>query len=254
MVKSRRYNGESILTFFVDNKHIWDKIPDSNLTIVVNGITPDEYEDIKLNNLHLRDEYNKLTTTYGDILLDECHAGKIFVNGLFIKYEPGMAYGYDIKPSCLKLNRDRRMVESFDIQLVTSRMILESKDKDIINKSVDFKDGVYITLVTTPIPTEASTKAYNDFQSEYGEKAVPVYYQSQADDMVSKYDNVKPIIVSESRRALIISAPSYHINAEPIVHTTIKDKLNEWLDKWSEHLPVEAMDELTDIMNEMDDE
>lgn len=89
-VKSRRF-GDEILTFFTE-KFIWSKTPDNNLTIEISGITKEEYEVIKQNTLQLRDEYPEhMKTIYGNIFATadgkavEELAGKIFVNGLYVR-------------------------------------------------------------------------------------------------------------------------------------------------------------------------
>ena len=97
-VKSRRY-GTQVLTFFVDKKYIWQSVPDNNLLIEIEGITPEEYAKIVESNLHLQDVGDVIETPRGRILEDEKFKGKVFVNGLFVcKYEP-YQYGYDFKLS-----------------------------------------------------------------------------------------------------------------------------------------------------------
>ena len=47
LVKSRRYNGRLVPTFFVDKNYFWQSVPDNNLTIKVENVTLNEYEQIR---------------------------------------------------------------------------------------------------------------------------------------------------------------------------------------------------------------
>jgi len=44
-VKSRRFDTD-ILTFFIEKKAIWEKVPSADLVIAIDGISADEYYDI----------------------------------------------------------------------------------------------------------------------------------------------------------------------------------------------------------------
>src|SRR5699024_8809842 len=69
-VKSTRY-GADVLTFFVDKKKVWNKVPNNDLTIEISNITKEQYEEIVKSNLHLQDVGEKVKTVRGDILLDK---------------------------------------------------------------------------------------------------------------------------------------------------------------------------------------
>ena len=84
LVKSRKYDGALVPTFFVETAAVWEKVPDHSLMIEISGITPEEYEKVKKSNLHLQGDYQKIETMYGDILESPEHKGKIFVGGLYI--------------------------------------------------------------------------------------------------------------------------------------------------------------------------
>ena len=130
-VKSRRY-GTQVLTFFVDKKYIWQSVPDNNLLIEIEGITPEEYAKIVESNLHLQDVGDVIETPRGRILEDEKFKGKVFVNGLFVcKYEP-YQYGYDFKPEYIKLDRDRKLVSDFDLQWLSSIMWAQSGAPEMV--------------------------------------------------------------------------------------------------------------------------
>lgn len=201
-VKSRKY-GVKVPTFFVDTKYIWEKVPDNDLVIEIKGITSDEYEEIKKSNLHINGgNYSTISTDYGDILTDEDYKSKIFVGGLFICSDPRIDVGVDFKPSVVRLERDRSMVNSFDVQWYLARMIEQSKNKDLIKSSLSSYSGQYISYYYIKNIGDEIAK---DFLDEYGLDAVPV--SSQEDAILTSSKNT--VIVSETQKKLILDSTYY---------------------------------------------
>lgn len=52
----------------------------------------------------------------GSILLDKAMKGMLFVRGIFVSHDPELQYGYDLVGSDVKVDRDRKMVESWDLR------------------------------------------------------------------------------------------------------------------------------------------
>ena len=72
LVKSRKYGGVLVPTFFVDTEAIWKQVPEHSLIIEVGGVTEEEYEQIRAANLHLQQPGPKRKdTSYGGILEGE---------------------------------------------------------------------------------------------------------------------------------------------------------------------------------------
>ena len=142
LVKSRRYGGALVPTFFVEPEAVWKKVPEHSLIIEITGITPEDYQRIYECNLHLQEDYSHRDTSYGAVLDDEENKGCIFVGGLFICKEPRLDIGIDFKPKVVRLERDRSMVNSFDVQWYAARMIEELKDAETTKRSLDSYSGV----------------------------------------------------------------------------------------------------------------
>lgn len=257
MVTSKRYGGEKILTFFVDNAHVWEKVPDNDLTIVVYGIADDDYEKIKESNLYLQKSYKYLDTFSGQIMLDKQYAGNIYVSGLFVTHLDNMRYGYNMKPQCLKLGRDRSMVASFDILWETTRMILASSDESLVEDALEFDDTKYAKTINSccmDVSKDVASELYDKFRDKYGKKAIPVSSQSEFDNIKHTYTDAEPVMVSEARSTFITSAPSYNIYCSKVKHVTTKSRMAGWFNKWSKCLPPKAIESFNDIMSEMKDE
>lgn len=205
LVKSRKYDGALVPTFFVENEAIWKEVPEHSLIIEVGGITPEEYEQIKDCNLHLQENYSRRETSYGAILDDEKYAGRIFVGGLHICRDQRLDIGIDFKPKIVRLERDRSMVNSFDVQWYAARMIEELKDSETTKKALESYSGVYIN--SHSVPAELRDEIAEDFMNTHGAKAVPV---SDQDDMEKiKKRGYKPVIVSQAKRDVILKSELY---------------------------------------------
>ncbi len=108
LVQSRRYNS-TILVIDV-NKHIFRLVPNHNLTFNILGITKQDYEKI-IESCLFMNTHEKISTEFGDILLDKKFKQKIFINGLFIcKSDVKLYYGYNFKPKQIELDRDFSLI------------------------------------------------------------------------------------------------------------------------------------------------
>lgn len=82
------------------------------VSIELDSFTIDE---IVSNTLQMQEDYKRVETSYGEVLLDDCNAGKIFVGGLFVQHFD-VEHGYNFLPEDFKLDRDRRALSPFDIE------------------------------------------------------------------------------------------------------------------------------------------
>ncbi len=212
LVKSRKYGGVLVPAFFVDTEALWKQVPEHSLIVEIGGVTLEEYEQIKAANLHLQQPGpERKDTSYGGILEGEEFRGKVFVAGLYICSEPDLEIGIDFKPKVVRLERDRSMVNSFDIKWYAARMVEETKDAETIKKSLNSYSGTFIESYR--VPPELRDEVAEEFINQHGAKAVPV--SSQADMEKLKKRGYKPVIVSEAKRDVILKSELYEeIKAE----------------------------------------
>lgn len=121
---SKKWRGK-ILAFFVDKT---DQIDSNDLVIEVGNVTDDEYsllQEIWLG-YEADDSYEKIETSYGEILLDNWAKGEVYVNGLYIECHSQFKYGYNFKPEYLRLERDRKSCDSWLAQNLTAKMVSEA--------------------------------------------------------------------------------------------------------------------------------
>jgi hypothetical protein len=257
--KSKKY-GEEILVFEVDKTFPWKAVPNNNLTIVVEGITEEESFDIGNYNLHMQEGYKYYNTSKGRILLDEDMQGKMFVNGLYICTRDIFKYGYDFKPSMIKLDRDRKLIQDFDLKWLTSQMWIDFSEDD---DSWDY-DAIDTAsrLVQENAPDVRFMKSANymmdkkyhaisenvveSFKLKYGENAVPVSSQYEAECVPETH---RPIIVTESYQEVIKSSPLY-IAPAPVVKKSLHTRVEEWLESYIQELSSEAYLALKEILED----
>lgn len=253
LVKSRKYDGILVPTFFVEQTAIWKDVPEHSLTIEIGGITPEEYQSMKIANLHLQEKVRERETIYGGIIEGETYAGKVFVSGLFICNEPGLEVGINFKPRVVRIERDRSMVNSFDIGWYAARMIEELKDKELTKRSLGCYTGTYIQAYR--IPNEVKNEVAADFINQYGAKAVPVSNQNDIESM--KKRGYKAVIVSESKKNVIMESEYYAdvrdaLKAEEESARPIYDRFCEFIEKIEGRLDEEETITAYSLANEIE--
>lgn len=255
-VKARRYGGEEILTFFIDKKYPWAKVPDNNLTIVIENITPEEYEEIVESNLHLQDVGKVIESKLGRILEEERYRGKVFVNGLYVCDYKEYTQGYDFKPQYIKIDRDRKLADSFELRWLSSRMLSGVDSKKTVELVKSNAADVQFITSASHMDSESKLKkivddVYDDFIAEHGENAMPVTTQEEYNE-VSKSAEYKPVYVSESYGVAIKTSSKYE---PPLIENkkveTINSRLTNWLETHKQSLSKKAIRQLEEIIVEV---
>ena len=242
-VKSRRF-GTDILTFFIEKKAIWEKVPSADLVIAVDGISADEYKSIVESNLHLRSDYEVLEeTVYGDVI---SLPGKVFVNGLYVcDYEP-YTYGYNFKPEYIHLDRDRKMVNDFDLRWMASKMWSGCEDTDKVLEMISEGKADVAFLESVSYSKKWYDLAAEKFKDVYGPEAIPVASQEEMENVPTGY---KGIVVSRNYSALIKGSSSFTMpdpdNASPL------DELQEWFENVKSKLDDEDIDKFETRMEDL---
>lgn len=252
-VNSRRYGCE-ILTFFVDKKFIWQKVPDNNLTITIENVTPEEYEEIVDSNLHCQEVEDVTISEYGRILHDEKYKGRVFVNGLFVcnynKYEEG----YDFKPKHLKIDRDRKLADSFELEWLSSKMwsgVDSDKTVELVKKGS--ADVTHIASTASLYGNKnsflsISNKVFDSFKDEHGDDAIPVTSQEEY-QQISSYAKYTPVFVNTSYSSTIKASDKY---IPPVLVkrnvVTSKELLEKWLKDHNKVLSKRAKSKLRKII------
>lgn len=207
-VKSKRYNGQKVLTITVDTEPIWKTVPNNNLTFKIEGINNSEYQELISRALLLQTAYkrNLIDDEKGQILLDEKFKGRIYVNGLYINTIDSLMYGYNIKPKYINIGRDRDLVSDYDIQQVTSSIWRKQTDNHRLYKMLKAQspDVSYITSNDWRNSREffrnmeeISQELLQDIHGT-NENLIPVKTQKEADLVKAQYTDAKPLMVNST--------------------------------------------------------
>lgn len=251
---------EKILAFYV-YKHDTDN---SGLCIEVGNVTHEEFNNLYKVWLHLKNcDYSKAETGYGEIILDEEYAGEVYVNGLFVDCNSDLKYGYNFKPKYIRLERDRKTCDSWNVEEITSLMIAEAMVKgDIpieqVRKMIEERaDDVYHFEFNT---YKNDVKKVQEMLIESFDSQNPQPYSipvdSQEDVKKVKAYGGNPVVVPSGVAKLLKEEKEKRIKTLMEIPCasvmTLKDKFNRWYDIYAEKLPPEAQVEIRNLIEELE--
>jgi len=215
IINSRRY-GSKILVVDIEKKR-WAKPSDENLTFLIVGTHAGVISNIAQTNLHMKVPKKVIETSYGQILIGRRHVSRVYINGLFVSSKPGFIYGYNIKPEYLTIGRDRNLIGDFDLAWITSKMWAEATSHPMLASKM-IKQGSpdiqYISSFTSSAGELAKTMEA-EFKGTYGKVAVPVSSQEEYDIIKACYKKVKPIIVKELVKTILVDYTDDVIKSAP---------------------------------------
>lgn len=251
---------EKILQFSVTENRTNNK----GLIIEVGNVTYWEYEgisDIWLQRYEEQRDVEKIHTMYGEILLNDELSGRVFVNGLSVNSKNEMHYGYNFKPKYIKLERDRRTCDDWEMGDTTTKMICEAVLAGSLSISevtkladMDAKD-IYHMSFNYYQENVAKVKELllQQFDAQYLD-SIPVETQDEY-NRVKTYGG-KPVIVPQPIARLLKDTMRSRIkklsmeNLDDVL--TVKEQLERWLNAWFSELPGDAIDEFRSILKKME--
>ncbi|SCI59943.1 Uncharacterised protein [uncultured Clostridium sp.] len=262
--KSRFKNSEKwlekILAFYVSKQDT----DEAGLCIEVGNVTKEEFNDLYKVWIDLSGyDYEKVETNYGEIIIDEDYAGEVYVNGLFVDCNSDLRYGYNFKPKYIRLERDRKTCDSWNVGEITSLMIAEAMVKggipiETVRKMVEERvDDVYHFEFNT---YQNDVKKVQEMLIESFDKQNPQPYSipvdSQEDIKKVKAYGGNPVVVPTGVAKLLKNEKDKRIKElmeiPPTHIITLKDKFNRWYDIYSAKLPDEAKAEIRNLIDEME--
>jgi hypothetical protein len=252
-VKSTRY-GADVLTFFIETGAFWTKMLDSNLVFSIQGITPEEWEEVASSNLHFQPKGEFAESHKGSVLFDPKFKGNIYVNGLYVTHYEKYAYGYDFKPGELDLDRDRKLVSDFALSWLASNvwagLSTELAYANIIAQLLkeEAPDVLYVPNQRHITDAQVPEISFEQFTQEHGENAHPVTTTQELADLPPE---VKPVIVSPTYAIVLKSSKKYK-EPEMIVRRPLQ-AFEDWLANHGHLLTEEAQNDLAVVIKEVYD-
>ena len=258
LVKAKRYNNRLVPTIIINKQAIWNKVPNNDLTITVDNITIEEYEILKQKNLNVRDNVDIITeTSVGSVLKSKEEKGNIYVKGLFVCHSKDVEYGYNFSPSVVELDRDRKLIDSFNIKWQASRIWGEaSKDAEVAEKVAELvvenaKDVEFIKhQYSTSSRKTVSNKAAEIFITEHGDNAYPVSSTVKLERINHSNSGVKPVIVTAEVEETLLESDVI-VELVEFKEVPLKVKLENFMEKVESKLNDEELEELQSIINSL---
>lgn len=245
-IKSRRYGKQQVLAFETSRAESFIKAYKHNkLTFVVKHVDQEMYDKVVRSNLHLDNVYTSIDTEKGQILLDERMKHRLYVNGLYISTCNDVEYGYNFKPKELKLGRDRKLLDAFDVRWKASSMWALTKEynriEEMLNNGV--RDVEYINHSGYGSTVQqVSQQLADNFVKQYTDKAVPISSERErALALIEKPDCIPVIVKNEAVKEMLKRKIKQVEEIEPTIE--VYDKLRNWWESIKDNLTEEQITE-----------
>lgn len=175
--------------------------------IEVGGITKDAWVKMKECFLFLqKPKKAEIVETYnGSLLLGAEHKHRVYVKGIYVQNDASLEYGYDLKDA--ELDRDRRMVESYNLKYHTKSVLLAAinKDKSLLPKFTELLDSPTTEVDTIQdaygVTDETAAFVVGAFKAKHGEDAVPVASLAESKDV--EHLGKKGVVVTKQLGAVL---------------------------------------------------
>lgn len=191
---SSKYNS-TILSINVA-KYRLKTVPNYNLIWIIQGISQDDMRSWRDFNLVTNKNYEHIDLEGRQVLTEPRHVNHIYVSGLFVCVSSTpLSYGYNLWPEDVKLDRDRGMVDSFDLLWNLSMLWAKYPTVSTVVKMVEQNANDVKYLDNNSYATPVRQDLTVNFIATHGMSAVPVSTQVQADAL--KHTGLTTIIVPE---------------------------------------------------------
>jgi hypothetical protein len=204
IVQSDKFNAK-VLAFDIQGGRKDEK----RVRVEVGNIDKETWDKLKLKILFL----GKLKDTdvvhayHGDLLLDEEMKGQLYVKGIWVQSKPDMLYGYNFNDATL--DRDRRMIESYDLNYKAKSIYAEAAGRrpDLLPGFMaaldcEAPDIAGISEVGAMyLPAQVIEAVVGEFQKRHGLNAVPVTTTGESKDI--EHFGKLGIVVPRSLKAIL---------------------------------------------------
>lgn len=191
------------------------------------GLTNNDTNAIYDSCLHMQPAMDDVIETPRGRILPS-RPNRLYVSGLFV-CETDLNYGYDMRPEFLRLDRDRKSVDTFDLKQQTKEMWFATQDWDRIAKMMDDKEPD-VEYAEYGCPELVKEACYRRFTKE-NPGAVIAESHKEREALVAK--GLVKVVQTSSRSyyAAVSSSASYKSN---VGHRIRIAPPHEYLTAWAE--------------------
>lgn len=145
-------------------------------SVEIEGVDEEMWATIQERFISLKSPEQKIHTAYGDVILDPEFQGKIFVKGIYVQNKE-LRYSYDF--SHARTDRDRKMVEDFDIKYYAAKAWEEAMTRQpsfasTVLSMLEDESPELSDFGSFSVSEQASELLAQVFHLKYGEAALPV--------------------------------------------------------------------------------
>lgn len=275
LVHSKTFNSEVLV---IDEHTLPREDRCCRLIYEISGVLPSTMHGLKDKFLFLTypEKKDVITVNDGAILLHPSQKGRVYVRGLFVcdmvsqgVDKDKIAYGYDLLPCHLQLDRDRRKLTEFNLFWETSRLIhayarrcgevmeegeempLSAQDIRLLIKDCLDAQFVHNFGMNGGMMEDITDMAFNDFLKKYGRYAVPVQNDQEASVIRKRYKGLVTIQVPAKEYVYITASPAYREAKDervPREEASPEKTLKDFGKTWKKVMPKEMKAEFERIV------
>lgn len=197
------FPGRNVLVFNVRQRKAGEVTPGAiGVQVEVGGITKEEYDEMRSMFLAFSPDHKRLQVdTYAAILPDM--PGRIYCKGVFIYHDKAMKFGYDI--ATLKVDRDRKMTDSWELRWKTSQVICAALKDGVMTPQEVYdlcdKSAVDVEHIAHNTDSVVDGMLASIFTQAHGGDAVPC--ESMSESAKAEHAGVRAIPVSPSLSSIV---------------------------------------------------
>ena len=215
--------------------------PSDGVLFIIQDVLPEHYAAIQAN---LRPDPNEPET-----ILDEPEqAGRIYVGGLYVSSVPRFKCGYSFRPGTVKLDRDRGMVDGFDLAWATSKLWTAAGHSERLSALLE-SEAPDVEYVESHVSEDSqfANHHYNYYVARHG-YAIPVSTQDEIQRATSA--GLKWTLVPEKVKSMLNLVKKFFIpNSSPLIQ-----RLKDFRDRNQYYLTGQGRRELDEIIHSLEPE
>jgi hypothetical protein len=207
---------------------------------IITGIEPEQWGSIQ-KNIRPIEKY-----AYSTVLEEPEERGRIYVGGLYVSTEKEFRCGYSFTPNKIKLDRDRGMVNGFDLAWETSNLWTargSNRAVELLNEEAP--DVQYVESHAQKHSPLVLHQA-DHFHAKHGYDAVPVSDQEEIEQATRA--GIKWVLVPETVKSVLRLVKSWFI---PTTESPA-ERLCKFRDKYRNRMNAEMKHDLDEIIQAFD--
>jgi hypothetical protein len=191
------------------------------VAFLIHDVSAEDWQTIQRN-------IRPVSEFYSTILEDASERGRIYVGGLYVSTAKEFQCGYAFRAGQIKLDRDRGMIDGFDLAWETSNLWTERGSKRVAELlEAESPDVRYVESHATK-SSPAVTYYGTHFTAKHGRDAIPVSSQEEIERATNA--GMKWVLVPEKVKSLYRMVKSWFIptTASPLELLVKFRKDHEW--------------------------